>query len=1195
MSQLVQFVDNKSRSLGEILRQVASNPEYRDLSIVTGYWDMIGTSMLIDLIKDYRSVRILIGAEPFARRSINVTNLYKDFPDADIAEDLKGLGELPEDEVARYRETARILAAMIREGRMQVRICRKPFIHAKEYVFGAYDSVGAVGIIGSSNFTGKGLSDTATGGNAELNYLENKENVVLYQPRIEGQQYGHLSWFNMMWNLPEVQEWTGDFQQILSSSPVGNKTYGPYDVYIKALMRLFPDELSPALDDDNDTEDVDVLYAYQKRNAGILVNKLKSMGTAILADSVGLGKTVTAGAVINHFRKEGKKNIAILPPAKLKDQWRMDLRSFFKLDESCYSLVSQQDIPAIQQLGEAYRRSYPADLIVIDEAHNIRNERSERFNAILKLIEQNPRAKVLLLTATPINNGFKDLISELELGLGGRRQSGIMVSYQDPNKAAADVQNKDFFEFLRWLDTRKKTLESKGGKFDWNAYRQPLSQGISHFVVRSTRQGVQEEAKLLSDGDPSMAFPKNTFDTVNYAFSKRAAEMAESIIHTHAGAFEGIDPLEVDGTKLSDQTQRLRHPLDIIEQEPKRFHVDKDDSPSLVRNVFALVSLLGFPMYRSLLYAWEYRNMTEDDMRLLSLADEDKLAQLRSGSTIHSILQTILLKRLESSLQALRLSVERYRRRLDRFAAWLNRGYVIKSSSLPVLDDDDEDQSRLPFWDDSISDSEQSLDDRNVDYDKADETVFDVQGLRRDVKRDLDITGVILKVLSTCIDDGLDAKLGSFAKELVKALHDGRFGGKVLVFSAYADTIDYLHEQLPVLLKKDIPDFDRKSAFLTAASSDLNTVVGRFSPVSKKYILSGSEYELDYLFSTDVLSEGQNLQDAAILINYDLHWNPVRMVQRNGRVNRLGSRFGRVLIANMAPADDLEYYLGLLSRLKYKIDTIKNSIGTDQGVLTSEDENPIEYIQDLYSGDDSKIQDVIDAVDADNDMLSWRNAHVYALREFLTQASQKDVSRIESMPRGKWNYLPSDSWLQQSVVMMYEQIGGIGNGMNYRFVRVKTGSRLTVEPISNEEALGLLETGPEDNVRRTDESRLDRTNIGRWALSMVGMRKSPKVAARFSPKKSEIELLELLQRQLGVKSLLKMLGPVQNLVQAKQQYEALMGRLRKEYRKMDVPQSAEISEGLLADWRSFLDDINRDEDDDGGKWRSVMASMSLDL
>lgn len=126
---------------------------------------------------------------------------------------------------------------------------------------------------------------------------------------------------------------------------------------------------------------------------------------------------------------------------------------------------------------------------------------------------------MLLLTATPINNGFRDLVSELELGLGGRMHSGIMVSYQNPG--GAYVPSQDFFEFLEELDGKKKVAESKGKSFDWEAYRQPLSQGISRFVVRSTRQGVQEEAELVANGNgPVMRFPDNVFVTIDYAFPR---------------------------------------------------------------------------------------------------------------------------------------------------------------------------------------------------------------------------------------------------------------------------------------------------------------------------------------------------------------------------------------------------------------------------------------------------------------------------------------------------------------------------------------------------------------------------------------------------------------------------------------------------------------------------------------------------
>lgn len=1193
MAKLVHFVDNRKRSLGEMLRQVASDPAYKDLSIVTGYWDMAGTSMLIDLIKDYRSVRILIGAEPYSNPKLNLVNLYKDFPAADITEDLRELGRLPGDAVAKYRETARILAIMIHEGRLQVRICKKPFIHAKEYVFGSYDTQGAVGIIGSSNFTGKGLSDIVTGGNAELNYLEDEEAVVLYRPMNDQQQYGHLSWFDMMWNLPDVEDWTGDFQEIVSSSPVGNKTYGPYDVYIGILMRMFPDELASETSPE-EGERSDAMYFYQKRNAGILINKLNRSGTAILADSVGLGKTVTAGGVIRHYRDKGKRNIVILPPAKLKSQWRMDLNEFFGLGEGDYELVSQQDIHAVQALRAAYRKSYPADLIVIDEAHNLRNERSERFKAILGLIADNPEAKVLLLTATPINNGFKDLVSQLELGLGGRTQSGVIVSYEDPLKRGDTVQSKDFFEFLRELENRRKAAERRNEQFEWERYRQPLSQGIGHFVVRSTRQGVQEESKLLGSAS-SIRFPENRFETIGYSFSDTATTVTEKVIAQHADVFESVDPFAVDLDALAEETQRLAHPIDIVKQDRTRFLGEVRKSRSLVDSVFRLMSLLGFSAYRSLLYQWRYREATLDDIASMDLSDEES-SMIQSCLTMHNILQTLWLKRLESSLEALRLSVERYRERLELFLKCLDAGHVMKMADLAVPDeDDDSDSSSL--WDDDSQGVERALQGMEDSSVAADGTVFDVEGLRRDVCRDRAIVDVLLESLASCIDGNLDSKLDALCDEFKRVLDGGGHGRKILVFSAYADTIRYLQRRLPSLLGTTIDRFSEKSAFLTAASTDLETTVKRFSPVSKKYVLASGEHELDYLFSTDVLSEGQNLQDAGVLINYDLHWNPVRMVQRNGRVNRLGSPYEEVLIGNMAPAADLEYYLGLLSKLQGKIETIKHSIGTDQGILTVEDENPIEYIQDIYSGDEERVQEAVARMEGDNDMLSWQNEHVYALREFLHQATPADMERIESMPVGKWNYLPAKTASARTVVTLCESPNGSGAFSNHRFIRVDVAARNRAELIAPETALELFRTDSGDNARRVDHSHMNRNEIERLAVAMAGVRKQRASSQPFHPKNAkDVPYLGLLQKRLNMGNLLMALSKVPELLQAGRRYNELMRRLKKEGDAVSDLSSLTISEKLLDDWRMFITDLETEEGADSGqRWRCVLSSMSPDL
>src|SRR5699024_11401195 len=159
------------------------------------------------------------------------------------------------------------------------------------------------------------------------------------------------------------------------------------------------------------------------------------------------------------------------------------------------------------------------------------------------------------------------------------------------------------------------------------------------------------------------------------------------------------------------------------------------------------------------------------------------------------------------------------------------------------------------------------------------------------------------------------------------------YGSKVLVFSFFSDTIDYLEKALPEMIGGKIENFQERSSFISGNKVNKIETARLFSPKSQKYKLDRTEKEIDFLFATDVLSEGQNLQDAGILVNYDLHWNPVRMIQRNGRINRLGSTYDEVLIANARPSDDLEAYLKLVRRLERKIETINSTVVNDQNSL----------------------------------------------------------------------------------------------------------------------------------------------------------------------------------------------------------------------------------------------------------------------
>jgi superfamily II DNA/RNA helicase len=230
------------------------------------------------------------------------------------------------------------------------------------------------------------------------------------------------------------------------------------------------------------------------------------------------------------------------------------------------------------------------------------------------------------------------------------------------------------------------------------------------------------------------------------------------------------------------------------------------------------------------------------------------------------------------------------------------------------------------------------------------------------------------------------------------------------------------------------------------------------------------------LFATDVLSEGQNLQDAAYLINYDLHWNPVRMIQRNGRINRLGSNFDKVMIGNMKPGEDLELYLNLVHRLENKIKTIRNTVGLDQGILDDRDINPIEFIEKYY--EKGELPEV------DDDLLAHTDEHILALRRFLGENlnNQKEILRVQSIPKGKWNYLPSESRKHSNTLALVKVNGETLNSHqsfeDLFFVEVSTkNEKYLASYLDYPKALDRIKADPSENHKIEDVINIDRSKV----------------------------------------------------------------------------------------------------------------------
>lgn len=1124
-----RLIDNRREKLDLALSDIINSGKYEHLSIATGYWDLPGMIDIIDGLATFKSIRPLIGQEPLPHRFQKSLKLDENdpeslFPDKNFAFDLEQLGKGKEHEVAQLRSVAQKLAALMKNGILEVKVFRSPRLHAKAYIFGDTGSSEAVGIIGSSNFTRAGLTS-----NAELNWLEQDQHLVLFQPQNDRQEHGHLSWFNEMWEDEEAEPWTGAFTEILEKSPVGDMMYGPYDVYIKTLMEVFPDELLPPQKLADDTRDV--LFAFQDRNAGILLNKLQKMGVAMLSDSVGLGKTVTAGAVIKHYRESGAHRILVITPAALIQQWRDDLGKHFGLNGSDFEIVSMQNLSEHERLINQMRKSWirGVDLFVIDEAHNLRSPSSARYESVLNLLETSPDAPVLLLTATPINNSLMDFANQIQLGLRGSMVS-VPVQYRTKDDV---IQSIDFIEALRLIQSEARKAEKAGAQFDWSRYDSTLRSGLRHYLVRSTRQGVEAEGSLQKNG-VQQHFPRTIVKQLSYRY---ADSMVESVRELCADAvektFEGIDPLRLNLDLALEITQQTMHPLDLFapvfegkakpvaldafDEDTARMLFQGERSGSLIPIVFKIINFLGFVPYRTDLYRHRYYGKSKDQISDLGLKTDER-TRINTQRTIHNILHVTWLKRLESSAAALLKSVEYYGARLDVFERYLSRGYVVSLSDAAELESEYGEDLEKAFsaHERSMKKIQEALDAgedisgmkiEGVERREASQQEYRIEQLRKDIARDRDILSLLRAILQRMQSFDDSGKIHTFADEIKSLIAKGDHGKKILVFSFFADTINYLHEGMSPLMK-DIPGFEARSEFLTGLSrGKTEEIACRFAPVAKKYVIKDEEDEIDFLFATDVLSEGQNLQDAGILINYDLHWNPVRMIQRNGRINRLGSSFENVVIVNMKPHDDLELYLNLVRRLERKIDAIKNSIGTDQSVL-GEQENPIEFA-DFYSDDTTKASKAAEAISASSqalDVFDSADEYVFELRRFLEDhKDDEDRRRIEAIPAGKWNYLPerrdgscansSGSSMTAGDCLALERVEGHSVISNEpfdttMFVKVVASGRYPAEIIEEVDALAMIKTAPEDNIPQRDviDSGLSREKVSKRADRMARVR-----------------------------------------------------------------------------------------------------------
>ncbi|MDO8583540.1 MAG: helicase-related protein [bacterium] len=971
-----KIIDNDRKFLKDTLIKVAK--DYSEISIATGYWDLEGMKLILPEIKHYSKIRLLIGREPvISRYQLQIPEPESNYPDQDIKYDLSMLK--PDSALT---ETVASIKTLIEKGTLEVRVYRKKFLHAKCYVFGSYTSDTAVGIIGSSNFTKNGLTQ-----NIELNALESDHRIVLSKPETESQEVGHLFWFDSLWNEETTEKWNEEFGEILSMSTVGHITYSPYEMYMATLWNLYESEVTEEIKLSNDISKN--LYAFQQRNAQLLINKIERTGLAMLADSVGLGKTITAGAVIKHYLEQGARRIYVIVPARLISQWKDDLADKHDIHGG-YELISMQDMRAVEDAmsRDKYRN---VDLFIIDEAHNLRNDNSTRHIKILEWFSNNPESKVLLVTATPVNNQLTDFVNQIQLASKGKLDSFPIVYSTSKKREVID-----FFEAVKRLVSYIKIKENADEAPDWDRVNKVMRQGLKHFLVRSTRKGIMKDFNggLLGNDGVMRTFPTSVVRPTEYNFSAEndtiLSDQISKLVGTH---FENIDPRSIDIDKLISITQRTEHPFDTMKTN---FVSSKSIQSGVFTNLFQIILTFGFAPYKARVYDNRFYGKTPEEIKEYNLKPKENFAVL-SQLGIHNLIRVSLLKRLESSPFALKNSIKNYTNRLSVFSDWLEKGYILSFKDIAELVKE--------YGDDLEEVPGDAMDEKIL----ADPSLYNIKALKKDVERDQKIAKILIELCESIQRN--DDKLMRFVK-LIKEIKQTTGTKKILIFSFYADTIRYLQENLGAHLSESEMS---ASAFVTGAdASDIKQITGRFSPISKGFVINEMYPEINYLFATDVLSEGQNLQDCSVLVNFDLHWNPVRMIQRNGRINRLGSQFEEVYVYNMAPEKQLETYLKLVKRLEQKINKIAHTIGTDQPIL-GEVENPIEYIDQADDAEEiDQVTDLYNETTASHALLELEDdagfltedEYIFELRSFLKNGTEKEINTIKNISVGKWSYLP---------------------------------------------------------------------------------------------------------------------------------------------------------------------------------------------
>ncbi|WP_462358047.1 helicase-related protein [Phocaeicola coprocola] len=796
---------------------------------------------------------------------------------------------------------------------------------------------------------------------------------------------GHSSTDMFLKNFAELWKDKEKFQDVtdnvIENIETVYKENAPAFIYFITLYNIFNEFLEDISEDVLPNEATgfkssviwNKLYNFQRDASLAIINKLEKYNGCILADSVGLGKTFTALSVIKYYENRNR-NVLVLCPKKLNDNWQT-FRSNYKnnpvlADRLRYDILFHSDLSRDKGLSNGLdleRVNWGNyDLIVIDESHNFRNGgrfdnddedddfKENRYARLMnKVIRSGVKTKVLMLSATPVNNRFSDLKNQLQLAYEGKAEN--INDLLDTGKNIDSIFRDAQTVYSKWakLPPEKRTTEKLVDSLSYDFFQLldavTIARSRSHIIKYYNTNDVGKFPERLS---PISRRPKLT-------------DLNDAI--TFADIAEMLNRLN-----LSIYTPSLF----IFESEKGNYGID-----------------------------YEGEGLTVDGRE----------------KGIRKLMAINLLKRLESSVNSFRLTLTRIRDFINDSITAIDKFQESGADTIDVTDFsedfDTEDNENDPFVG-----RKSKINLRDMDY----------VSWRRDLKADQEVLELLILMLKDITPEH-DMKLQQLVADLKNKFEHPINGSnkKVLIFTAFADTANYLYEQLSSRILNDcglhtalITGSTEGKCTLPKLKCTFNDILTYFSPISKDRdaIHPNDTREIDVLIATDCISEGQNLQDCDYLINYDIHWNPVRIIQRFGRIDRIGSKNDVIQLVNYWPDMELDDYIKLKGRVESRMKaTVITSTG-DDNLLSANEKGDLEYRRNQLK----KLQnEVVDIEDMDTGV----NIMDLGLNEFRLDllANLKEHPNMDLTPFGMSAVVSASELVEPGVMYVLKNKN---NGVN---------------------------------------------------------------------------------------------------------------------------------------------------------------------